>query len=166
MVTLGANLGGANPQPASWEAAGGEAAAEMALPGQPEPLAGKGPFQIPPPLLGEAADFAGEKLPQWQVCAQLRGQAPDQGTMTIPPMTAELFKVLEIKEPAVLRTSTDSSTAVLLVVGSYPLPKKSCIQVNRKVRHSLLQLNFGSIVNPAVSIFHSSKLMTIFDDNF
>jgi hypothetical protein len=100
MVTLGANLGGANPQPASWEAAGGEAAAEMALPGQPEPLAGKGPFQIPPPLLGEAADFAGEKLPQWQVCAQLRGQAPelpDQGTMSIPPMTAEFFKVLEIK---------------------------------------------------------------------
>jgi hypothetical protein len=97
MVTLGANPGGANPQPASWEAAGGEAAAEMALPGQPEPLAGKEPFQIPPPLLGEAADFAGEKLPQWQVCAQLRGQAPDQGTMSIPPMTAELFKVLEIK---------------------------------------------------------------------
>ena len=90
MVTLGATPGGANPQPASWEAAGGGAAAEMGLPGQPEPQ-GKVPFQIPPPLLGKAADFAGEKLTQWQVCEQLRGQAPDEGTMSIPPMTAEFF---------------------------------------------------------------------------
>jgi hypothetical protein len=84
--------GGANSLPASWEAVDEGAAAGLAL----NRLAqAKLPFQVPPSLVPQQG--SGGDTAQWQILRELRAAAPDQGTMTIPPMTEKLFNEFEVQ---------------------------------------------------------------------